>query len=131
MIVLDKTLLSRKEELLAYLKSEADKSFNKIKVDYTPKGKQSREINYAIIGIGDSLIGALKDKASNEKWDIKEVLENVLAINYARDVVMIEYRNKAWSYNYMDFSRRIGELWENFCRICFQLHPNFDSLIEF
>lgn len=32
---------------------------------------------------------------------------------------MIEFRNRAWPYEYMAFSRRIGELWEPFCKLCF------------
>ncbi len=33
---------------------------------------------------------------------------------------MIDFRNAIWSYDYMSFSRRIGELWEPFCKICFE-----------
>ena len=33
---------------------------------------------------------------------------------------MIEARNEARPYNYMDFSRRIGEIWEPFCKKCFE-----------
>ncbi|GAG80730.1 unnamed protein product, partial [marine sediment metagenome] len=32
---------------------------------------------------------------------------------------MIESRNEVWPYEYMTFSRRIGELWEPFCKLCF------------
>jgi hypothetical protein len=32
---------------------------------------------------------------------------------------MIKYRNQAWPYEYMAFSRRIGEFWEPFCINCF------------
>jgi|GEM_PF-3887062 len=32
---------------------------------------------------------------------------------------MIDYRNRVWPYEYMAFSRRIGELWEPFCKTCF------------
>ena len=35
---------------------------------------------------------------------------------------MLESRNAIWDYDYMAFSRRIGELWEPFCKVCFN-HP--------
>ncbi len=33
---------------------------------------------------------------------------------------MLGYRNKVWSYEYMAFARRIGELREPFCRLAFE-----------
>ena len=32
---------------------------------------------------------------------------------------MLESRNDVWPYEYMAFSRRIGEIWEPFCKLCF------------
>ena len=45
-------------------------------------------------------------------------------ITYANDVVMLETRNSVWEYDYMAFSRRVGELWEPFCKLCFQYPIN-------
>lgn len=39
-----------------------------------------------------------------------------MIIQYCCTVVGLEYRNRVWPYEYMAFSRRIGELWEAFCR---------------
>lgn len=39
-----------------------------------------------------------------------------LVIQYCCTVVGLEYRHRVWPYEYMAFSRRIGELWEAFCR---------------
>ena len=33
---------------------------------------------------------------------------------------MLESRNSVWEYDYMSFSRRIGELWEPFCKLAFE-----------
>ena len=50
---------------------------------------------------------------------------------------MLEYRNKVWPYEYMAFARRIGELWEPFCKLSFEYPvkklkliepPNFDEV---
>ena len=37
---------------------------------------------------------------------------------------MIESRNEVWPYEYMSFSRRIGEMWEPFCKLCFEYPVN-------
>jgi hypothetical protein len=37
---------------------------------------------------------------------------------------MLETRNDVWNYEYMTFSRRIGELWEPFCKLCFSYPIN-------
>lgn len=39
-----------------------------------------------------------------------------LVVQYCCTVVGLEYRHRVWPYEYMAFSRRIGELWEAFCR---------------
>ena len=44
-------------------------------------------------------------------------------VTHASNIVMIESRNDVWPYEYMSFSRRIGELWEPFCKLCFD-YPN-------
>ena len=49
----------------------------------------------------------------------KDKLELVLLVTYVSYIVMLEYRNKVWNYEYMAFSRRIGELWEPFCKLPF------------
>lgn len=58
-------------------------------------------------------------------------------LTYASYIVMLEYRNKVWEYEYMAFARRIGELWEPFCKLAFDFPikalsiidpPNFDEV---
>jgi hypothetical protein len=51
-------------------------------------------------------------------------LEAMLALHYSAFVVMLELRNEVWAYEYMAFSRRIGELWEDFIRVVFDHAPN-------
>lgn len=48
-----------------------------------------------------------------------EVLANILTINYSSYIAMLELRNDIWEYEYMAFSRRIGELWEKFIKLIF------------
>ena len=47
----------------------------------------------------------------------------LLVLQYCASVVSLEYRHKVWPYEYMAFSRRVGELWERFCKACWD-HPS-------
>jgi hypothetical protein len=55
-------------------------------------------------------------------------LEHVLLATYVSYVVMLEYRNSVWPYEYMAFSRRIGELWEPMCKLPFEYPLNILSI---
>ena len=52
--------------------------------------------------------------------------EDYLMLNYCYLVSMLETRHRIWTYDYMAFSRRMGEVWENFCATCWEL-PNSKS----
>lgn len=45
-------------------------------------------------------------------------------VTYCNYVVMLEVRHSVWPYEYMTFSRRIGELWEPFCKLTFEYSVN-------
>lgn len=51
-------------------------------------------------------------------------------IKYCEYIVMLESRNKMWPYDYMAFARRIGELWEPFCKILFHYPINHLTLFN-
>lgn len=57
-------------------------------------------------------------------------LDEILMSTYCYFVTMLEFRNKLRSYEYMDFSRRIGELWEPFCKLPFSYPTNELSIVE-
>jgi hypothetical protein len=59
---------------------------------------------------------------------IEVQLEHVLLTTYVSYVVMLEYRNTVWPYEYMTFSRRIGELWEPMCKLPFEYPLNVLSI---
>ncbi len=58
------------------------------------------------------------------KLSQEEQLSAILLVHYSTYVVMLELRNQVWQYEYMAFSRRIGELWEAFIRVVFEYAPN-------
>ena len=100
----------RGQEILAELELEFGRSNpGKITQALQPKIKESR----------DALIRSVTQAALREKWPNEQMVNSVLLISHAANVVMLDFRNRVWPYDYMAFSRRVGELWESFCGLCF------------
>ncbi len=127
---IDKTIKDRKIELLSYFRDRASEALNPIKEKFaeTQFEKRGEAINKALRVTKDNMIETLKQQAEKEKWTNKERLECILMITYCNIVVMIESRNSVRPYEYMDFSRRVGELWDPFCKLCFYYPINNLSL---
>ena len=85
--------------------------------------KQATAVNKAITTTSQNFGKTLLQKVTTEKWDNNDILRCLLMVTHASNIVMIESRNDVWPYEYMAFSRRIGELWEPFCKLCFD-YPN-------
>ncbi|MDR0703810.1 MAG: hypothetical protein LBF88_02365 [Planctomycetaceae bacterium] len=117
----DKTIKNKKKELLSYFRNRASEFLTNIKEKFseTQSDKRSRAINEKLNQTKDNLIATLLQHADKEKWTNKERLEAILMITYCHIVVMIESRNFVSPYEYMDFSIRVGELWDPFCKLCF------------
>jgi len=122
MITINKSLSARKEELLNYFRERANESLEEIKHIYgsTEFKNQASAINKATIETKNNIIKTLLQIAAKEKWGNKEILQCILMVTYINYLVMIECRNEVWPYEYMTFSRRIGELWDPFCNLCFE-----------
>ncbi len=118
---IDKTIKSRKLELLDYFRNRANEFIPAIKEKFaeTEADKRARTINELLNKTKDTLIFTLLQSAIKENWSNKEKLEALLMITYCQIVVMIECRNSLKPYEYMDFSRRVGEIWDAFCQLCF------------
>lgn len=127
---IDKTIKDRKIELLSYFRDRASEALTAIKVKFaeTQSDKRARAINQSLHQTKSVLITTLLQQAEKEKWTNKEKLESILMITYCNIVVMIESRNSVRPYEYMDFSRRVGELWDPFCNLCFYYPINNISL---
>ena len=127
---IDKTIKDRKIELLSYFRDRASESLTVIKIKFaeTQSDKRARAINESLNQTKSVLITTLLQQAGKEGWTNQEKLECILMITYCNIVVMIESRNSVRPYEYMDFSRRIGELWDPFCKLCFYYPINDLSL---
>lgn len=127
---IDKNIKNKKQELLAYFRNRATEFLTQIKIRFaeTQSDKRARAINDALNQTKNNLITTLLQQADKEKWANQEKLEAILMITYCNIVVMIESRNSVRPYEYMDFSRRVGELWDPFCKLCFYYPVNDISL---
>lgn len=103
----------------------------------TDKKKKSNIINIGIKQFTNKIVEKIKVTAKREKWNNEVLLNEILLVTYASYIVMLEYRNKVWPYDYMTFARRIGELWEPFCKLAFEYPvkdlaiiapPNFEDV---
>lgn len=127
---IDKTIKDRKIELLSYFRDRASEALTVIKSKFaeTQSDKRARAINESLNQTKSALITTILQQAEKEKWNNKEKLECILMVTYCNIVVMIESRNSVRPYEYMDFSRRVGELWDPFCKLCFYYPINDISL---
>ncbi len=96
------------------------------------KGRNSaaKEINRQINLHRNEILAQTTRQANADAWTNERLLDEILRITYASYVVMLEYRNKVWPYEYMTFSRRIGELWEPFCKLAFERPINALRIIK-
>jgi hypothetical protein len=76
------------------------------------------------------LVKTILQTAASKKWPKEDILTAILMANHATNAKMLEYRHRIWPYEYMSFSRRVGELWESFLSICFDYPIADDIFLE-
>ncbi len=121
-LFVDKGTHSRKKDILDYFRHRAQEALSEIvRVHGEAEFKErANAINRAVQDEKDRLLLVLGQKSRDEKWSNEDVVKNALVLTHCANVVMIEARNSVWPYDYMAFSRRVGELWEPFCNLCFE-----------
>jgi len=110
-----------KNKLLIYYRERISESLGILEREYGKSDyrKLAEQVNKTIKNTQEQIVNTLLQKAKKENWSNIKTLKTILMVTYASDVVMLESRNEVWQYDYMAFSRRIGELWEPFCKLCF------------
>lgn len=123
-------MLNTKEKWLEDFRKYADIIVEDLQTSKNDKNKKAREVNTRIKVYHDEKLVIIKQQAVSEKWNNERLLNEILCLTYVSYIVMLEYRNKVWPYEYMAFARRIGELWEPFCKLPFEYPINSLRLIE-
>lgn len=108
-----------KHSLLEAFRDYANQQLAEITSRNRDYKKQASAINSSIKDYKDLLLHRLENTAQREHWINERKLNAILLLDYTMYVVMLEFRNKVWPYEYMAFARRIGELWEPFCKETF------------
>ena len=120
-------LRNNKSDLLTMYRSTVSSLSAQIRSASRQQNK-AKVVNDAINAVRDELRSIVVTQARDEEWSKQDLLETILMVDYTSFVVMLESRNSVWPYEYMTFSRRIGELWEPFCKQCFEFPINELSL---
>lgn len=107
-----------KSKWIAFFAQQVATEKEKICSRYKNYKDQASAINQYINDIRDNSIRSLK--ANSNELSQSELLDEILIITYASYIVMLDARNSVWPYEYMAFARRIGELWEPFCKFPFE-----------
>lgn len=107
-----------KSKWIAFFTQQVATEKEKICSRYKNYKDQASAINQFINDIRDNSIRSLK--AHSNELTQSELLDEILIITYASYIVMLDARNSVWPYEYMAFTRRIGELWEPFCKLPFE-----------
>lgn len=99
---------------------------NEIITQLSTSGKsrndKASDINKGIKQYREEQLDVVRNAAVAEEWDEEKLLNEILLLTYGSYIAMLECRNEVWAYEYMAFARRIGELWEPFCKLPFE-HP--------
>lgn len=104
-----------KNEWISLFRDFASKSLKEYKTYELGKDDLTNLMNRDIKKFAEKQISGIENKENTKLF-----LNEVLTITYASYVVMLETRNQIWPYDFMSFSRRIGELWEPFCKLAFE-----------
>ena len=118
-----------KTEWINFFRNNANIDLEDIVKNTDNYKERASEINKKIKIDRDLIIKELKEQMT-EKNQNEKLLSIILMITYTSNIVMLESRNKMWEYEYMAFARRIGELWEPFCKLPFEYPLKKLEIIE-
>lgn len=122
----NRNIRSSKDVVLDYFRNRSSEILAEVNEEFgnTQYKLKAKKLNTLLVRTKNNLIEIVAQKAKKENWSNEELLEGVLMVTYCNYVVMLEVRHSVWPYEYMAFSRRIGELWEPFCKLAFEYPVN-------
>ncbi len=122
----DTSLYKRKDDLIKYFRGRGNESLKEAVDTFSDSEykKRAKKVNRSVIDTRNHLISVITQKAAREGWENDKKLKSILMTYYTSYISMIDLRNSVWEYEYMALSRRIGEIWEPFCKLCFEHSKN-------
>ena len=123
-------MVKTKVEWISTFRKAGDSILVELSKTKKSKNDKASEINKRIKEFRDGEIASINIIAKRDAWDNQSLLNEILLLTYASYIVMLEYRNMVWEYEYMAFARRIGELWEPFCKLSFDFPVKELTLID-
>ena len=112
-----KALRELKLELLATFHGRMNRATSAIASSSAAHGEKASRVNAEANAIRLQLSQEADELPKDDRANYSMVLQ------YCFSVISLEYRHKVWPYEYMAFSRRVGELWEAFCSAAWD-HPS-------
>ena len=105
---------------MAVFHQKAEDSVRQVERQNLTPEQRARAVNSIINAIKVELVGSLQDANDAARQT------GGMVVQYCYSVASLEYRHRVWPYEYMAFSRRVGELWEQFCSAAwdFPTKPN-------
>lgn len=100
----------RKDQIIAQLHDSIAPEVEKICASSLLHQQKAQQVNAIVGEQRNKLVATLHNLPKKERGTA------ALIVQYCSTVVGLEYRHRVWPYEYMAFSRRVGELWEAFCR---------------
>lgn len=119
-----------KEEYIGIFREQADKIFADLLKSKLSLNSKASEMNKRIKSFNEIQFSKILQVSKSENWSTETLLNELLLLTYSSYIVMLEFRNDIWLYEYMSFARRIGELWEPFCKLPFYYPIKKLNLIE-
>lgn len=110
-----------KDEILQTFHSRLIPTTNGILAAPGTQKKKARQVNAAVNAVRAELASKIASLPVADQPNYAIVLQ------YCFSVASLEYRHKVWPYEYMAFSRRVGELWEAFCSVAWD-YPSLPNV---
>lgn len=119
-------IANNKAQLLQYFRDRSKEFLAEVNGQYgnSEYKKKAKKFNTLLVKARTTIIEIIAQEGRKGSWTNEEILKCVLMVTYCNYVVMLEVRHSLWAYEYMTFSRRIGELWEPFCKLAFEYPTN-------
>jgi len=128
----DKHKFDSKERVLDYFNKRTEETVIELEkeIGRNNPSKMTQALQPRIKESRDSLMRSIEQEAVRDKWKSEKLVYINLLVAHGANVAMLDFRNRIWPYDYMSFSRRVGELWESFCSLCFHKSARENLVLE-